>query len=294
MGRIRHSPCRLGTGLAVTVFVGILVVGCTPALALTRAAEKPTRLVVLSDFWHAVDVLGPPLTTSCMAGGKQVDIHGGLGPERVAIRLRGLHPGRHYLFLAYQSPVSATVRVTETGPVDAPRYPQGFTDFLGPSAGAEGNGSGSLTVAANGRSGSLAVTLPKNDSVTGRWRCGSTGASGLATPPTLLPATSPPVVKECAQGSSSSNPPPAVTCANGDLNVEAWSGEGVVEAAGRKATVSSVQAAICRDQETLSTTVPPGQVLSSLEQEYAVATVYYGWQFALSPAAIVAGANCPG
>ncbi|MGC1184851.1 MAG: hypothetical protein WBA31_06835 [Candidatus Dormiibacterota bacterium] len=294
----------MGTGLAVGLCVSIVLVGGTSVSASTRepvarravllAADKPTKIFVLSDFWHAAGVLGRPLLTSCRAAGKEVDIHGGLGPERVDIRLRGLHPGKHYLFLAYQTPVSATLRVTETGPVDAQRYAKGFTDFLGPAAGVEGNGSGSLTVAANGRSGSLAVTLPKNDSLTGRWTCGSDGGPGASTPPTLLPATSSPVVKECALGSSSSNPPPAVTCADGDLNVEAWSGNGAVEAAGRKATLSKVEAAICLDQQTLSTTVPPTQVPLSLENEYAVAAVYYGWHFALSPAAIVAAANCPG
>jgi hypothetical protein len=253
-----------------------------------------TQLLLLSSFWHGFGEVGPPLTTACAEGGRQVTLRGAFGPELADIQLRGLRPGKHYAFYAYQSPISATVRVTQTGPVGTQSNRKEFTDFLGQSNGLEGNGSGTLSVAANGRSGSLRVTLPQGDAVSGHWKCGSSHLSGVPSRPTLLPATAPPVVNECALGSPNSNPPPVVTCPDGDLNVEAWQGSGSVEAAGPKAKVSAVAAALCRDQATLAQTTPPAQTTPDLEYEYSVAAVYYGWEFPITPAAIVASANCAG
>jgi hypothetical protein len=256
------------------------------------SANSVTKIALISDLWYGVGLIGPPLTPSCQAGGREVTIRGAFGPETAQVQLRGLRPGKHYTILGYGPPVSATVRVTETGPVVAQLIAKGSTDFLGPAGGLEAYGNGTLSVAADGRSGSLQVTLPKGDSVSGHWRCGSSRTTGAPSRPALTPARVPPVVGECSLGSSTSDPPPVVTCPNGDLNVEAWTGSGYVEAAGRKATLGTVEADLCRDQVTLALTIPPALAITSLENEYSVSAVYYGWKFNLTPATLLAEAHC--
>lgn len=300
MNRARRSGYATISALAVGLAVAIVLAGCGPAsdsashLGSRGASQKVTQLRLLSSFWHGFGLVGPPLTTSCSEGGREVTLRGAFGPERAEIQPRGLRPGKHYAFYAYQSPISATVRVAQTGPVGTQTKSKEFTDFLGHSNGLEGNGSGTLSVAANGRSGSLRVTLPKGDAVSGHWTCGSSHLLGVPSRPTLLPATAPSVENKCALGSPNSNPPRVVTCPDGDLNVEAWQGSGSVEAAGPRATASAVQATLCRDQATLVQTTPPAQTTPDLEYEYSVAAVYYEWKFPITPAAIVASANCAG
>ncbi|MGC2190829.1 MAG: hypothetical protein WA751_00650 [Candidatus Dormiibacterota bacterium] len=256
------------------------------------STKTVTKIALISDLWYGVGLIGPPLTTSCQAGGKEVTIRGAFGPETAQVQLRGLRPGKHYTILGYGPPVSATVRVTETGPVVPQLIAKGSTDFLGPAGGLEAYGNGTLSVAADGRSGSLQVTLPKGDSISGHWRCGSSRTTGPPNRPALTPARVRPAVDECSLGSSTSSPPPVVTCPNGDLNIEAWTGRGYVEAAGRKATLGTVEADLCRDQVDFAPTTPPFLATAFLENEYSVAAVYYGWKFNLTPAALVAGANC--
>ncbi|MGH7643790.1 MAG: hypothetical protein ACRENX_12415 [Candidatus Dormibacteria bacterium] len=182
------------------------------------------------------------------------------------------------------------MEVSETGPV-IPLTQKLTPDFLGPSQGMEANGSGTISVAASGRSGTLNVILPKGDSVFGHWRCGGSALTGARSRPDLIPARTPPKVGECALGSSTSNPPPAVICPNGELNVEARNENGsYVETAGPDASVEAVEADLCRDEANDNLT----SASFSLEYEYSVSAVDYGWRFGLTAAEVVSDANCDG
>jgi hypothetical protein len=81
----------------------------------------------------------------------------------------------------------------------------------------------------------------------------SIGASAQTLRTVLLPATSAPVVNECLQALvySSAGPGP-ITCANGDLNVNAWNAldqyyDLGVMALPRTADLSAVRGTMCRD-----------------------------------------------
>jgi hypothetical protein len=123
MTRARRSGYATISVLAVGLAVAIVLAGCGPVSGSAShtgsrgASQKVTQLLLLSSFWHGFGLVGPPLTTSCSADGRQVTLRGAFGPELADIQLRGLRPGKHYAFYAYQSPTSATVRVTQTGPV---------------------------------------------------------------------------------------------------------------------------------------------------------------------------------
>ncbi len=170
-------------------------------------------------------------------------MRGTSGPETVDIELRGLDPGKHYTFIQFADPPpSATVTLTESGPVVdyysvKVKPPK---DFLGPRQGLEDQGSGTLSVSQRGKSGSLKVTLPKDDSISGHWTCGTRQRTGPPSRPALYPATVPPVVNECAIGTLNGPTPPPISCPNCDLNVNAWGDSANLSRAGRSASLAKV------------------------------------------------------
>jgi hypothetical protein len=204
------------------------------------------------------------------------------------VKLSGLRPDKHYSFVAYQPPVSATVRVIESGPMPTATMDRaGANQELGPDQGLEGAGNGTLTVARGGGGGSLTATPPGADVVSGHWTCGTSRATGPPNRPMLPPATVPPVVNECSIGTDETSPPPPVTCPNGDLNVAQWfldtSG---VESAGPTASLATVEADMCQDLATYSL----GDTFE--EYLYSLSVVYYGWRFPMTPAQVLANADC--
>ncbi len=237
--------------------------------------------MVFTSSWGGSGPIGPPLVTTCSGGGRRVAIEGGFGPERVQAQLIGLHPGRRYRFVAYQSRVSAVIKITESGPV-----PRVRPDTLGPLGQLESKGGGTLSVAKRGRSGALDVTLPGGDALSGRWTCGTAAKTraGQSNRPTLAPASVPPVVDECWAGTPGSNPP--AQCPDGDLNVAAWVGVPPVLGLGRRPSLNQVASALCQGETEYSLDV------ATLAAEYAVAAVYYGWSFHTSAASIVASHPC--
>ena len=298
-----HSETLGGAVSAVVagLAASLLLAGCslfpnpTVRIGPSSPTSPPLRsqpggtAILLTSAWGGVGPIGPPLTTTCQVGGNQVTIRGAFGPETAEVELAGLHPGSHYSFVQFQPAVSATVRVSETGPIPIATITDGpSSDFLKPSQGLEPeNSSGTLSVARGGRSGSLLVTLPGGDSVSGRWTCGARRTAGRPNRPVLRPATSPPVVDECWSGVPFSNPvPPPATCSKGELNVAAWLPNSAVESAGPSATLTQVERDLCQDQAL-------GQSQAYLETEYAAAVVYYGWPFTETPAQVLAAANCP-
>jgi hypothetical protein len=278
----------LTTGLLVSCGLPSALTPPSSSLAPSPGSATGRTALLLTSVWGAVGPIEPPLTTSCQDGGKRVIVRGPFGPETAEVQLGGLHPNRHYSFVAFQPAVSATVRVAETGPIPLSSiYGGPSTDYLGPDQGLEPQGSaGTLSVAKSGRSGSLRVTLPRGDSISGHWACGSSNTSGAPSPPVLPPAGVPPVVHECWTGVPFSTVPPPATCANGNLNVAAWLPRSAVESAGAHASLTTVELALCQDQSQNS------QGAAYLETEYAVSTVYYGWNFHLSPVQVLADANC--
>ncbi|MGH7691371.1 MAG: hypothetical protein ACREOA_01495 [Candidatus Dormibacteria bacterium] len=118
--------------MAASLVAALLVVGCSvgPSAVKTSPAggtRAPTA-ITLGTSWGASGRLGSPLTVSCRTGGNAVSVRGAFGPERVDIELRGLRPGKHYTFMQFEEPPpSATVTVTESGPVLELR----FVDWIG-------------------------------------------------------------------------------------------------------------------------------------------------------------------
>jgi hypothetical protein len=204
------------------------------------------------------------------------------------VKLSGLHPDKHYSFVAYQPPISVTVKVIETGPIaTAEKNPAAANQELGPEQGLESAGNGTLTVAKGGRAGSLTATLPGGDVVSGHWTCGTSRTTGPPNRPVLPPATVPPVVNECSIGTEETSPSPPVTCPNGDLNVAQWFGApSSVESAGSTASLATVEADICQDMATYSLED------TFVEYLYSLSVVYYGWHFPRTPAHVLASANC--
>ncbi|HVB14816.1 MAG TPA: hypothetical protein VNH38_08690 [Candidatus Dormibacteraeota bacterium] len=223
-----------------------------------------------------------------------MSIDGAFGPETAHIHLAGLHPGKRYTIVQFQAPVSATVKIVETGPITQSDFEtRTGGDFLGPVQGIEAEGNGTLSVSESGQSGSLRVTLPQGDVISGHWHCGSRRTTGPVNRPVLPPATVPPVVDECAIGAISDTPPPPASCPNGDLNVIAWTRVSDVAATGRSASLPQVEAALCRDRKLfLSFGGDPADETAELEYEYSEAALYYGWKFKLTLAKVVASANC--
>ncbi|MHB8394056.1 MAG: hypothetical protein ACYDC5_06050 [Candidatus Dormibacteria bacterium] len=258
--------------------------------SVPSAVQAGTGLTVTAGVWGGVGRLEPPTSTTCSADSTTVTVRGSLGLESVVVKLTGLARGRKYTFVPFQAPVPPTVTLTETGPIPLSSSPgQPYTDVLGPSQGLEADGSGHISVAPNGQSGSLAVSLPGDDLISGSWRCGSaiSGTTGVVQEPALQPATVPPVVNECFLMVATLAVPP-LQCPSGDLNIAAWDdyrGSTVAEL-GASPTLRGVEAAICHDQSTYS--LPR----SELQQEYSLAALYYGWHFRLAPAAVVADARC--
>jgi hypothetical protein len=84
-----------------------------------------------------------------------------------------------------------------------------------------------------------------------------------------------------------------VTCPNGDFNVAGWvpSSEAAL---GRDATIEQVYRALCRDVSQGATYGGPNEDAASLETSYVEAATYYGWNFHMTPAAVVAGSGCSG
>ncbi|MGH7692225.1 MAG: hypothetical protein ACREOA_05925 [Candidatus Dormibacteria bacterium] len=230
-------------------------------------------------------------------------MRGAFGPGSVDIELKGLRRGKHYSFMQFEEPPPrATVTVTESGPVIenyfanptagvhlASRKPP--KDFLGPHQGMEDRGNGTLSVSQSGRSGSLQVTLPNGDSISGHWTCGSQRRTGATSRPALASADLPPSVNECASGSISDPTPPPVSCPNGDLNVEAWEAGTPLDSAGQLTSLTTVEADIRREyREFLKTGAAP--TAASLRRSYSIAALYYGWKFSPSAAQVVAEAGC--
>lgn len=293
MSSNRGSGLLPWAGGGTCILLATLMVGCgrssTEAGTLTTANE--TSISLRSSLWYGVGLVGPPLTTSCQSGGAAVAIRGAFGPEAATIQLRGLHAGRRYSFVEYRPAPSATVSVTETGPVAPQLGVSSHTDVLGPVSGLQGllgEGSGVLSVSSSGRSGSLQVSLAKGDTVSGHWVCGSRRTSGPSSRPELLGARVPPVVGECSIGSQSSTSPPPITCANGDLNIESWFPDKYVSAAGRGASLHKVEGDLCKEQGEESLTP------AELVYDYSVAAVYYGWDFHLTAAQVIAADGCSG
>ncbi|MGC1185159.1 MAG: hypothetical protein WBA31_08425 [Candidatus Dormiibacterota bacterium] len=216
-------------------------------------------------------------------------VRGRFGPETAVVQLRGLHRDKRYALVKYQPAPSATVRVTETGPVVPELGVASHTDFLGPVAslqGLEGDGDGTISVAPNGRGGSLEVSLPQGDLLSGHWLCGSRRTGGPISRPILAPAKVPPVVGECSLGSYSATSPAPITCPDGDINIEAWTAYSYVDGAGRRANLDRVEDDLCRDEvdNRLTTT--------QLIYVYSLAALYYGWKFPLTPTQVVAATKC--
>ncbi len=135
----------------------------------------------------------------------------------------------------------------------------------------------------SGKAGSLKVTLPKGDVVSGHWACGTKQRTGPPSRPALAPATVPPVVNERAIGTlNTPTPPPPVSCADGDLNVAAWEGDTALTRAGRSASLALVEADICSDYKLLvkGGTNPDS---ATMVRNYGIAALYYGWKFSPTP-----------
>jgi hypothetical protein len=227
-----------------------------------------------------------------------VALHGVFGPETVSILLSGLHRGRHYQFAAYQAPVPATVRLTATGPVPPATGSGPYDDYLKPNGAVEGTGSGTLSVSAQGTAGSLDVTLALGDQLSGHWNCGARRTVGLPNRLIVQPATAPPVLNECWEGSPYANAP--TTCPDGDINLASWPGSlagpaGAVSAVAtltRNASVSAVEVALCQDQRHVSSGRGTPYTAAELENEYAFWAAYYGWSFGVTPSEVVTSAGC--
>lgn len=290
-----RTVAQLGAGL----LMGAVLVGCSvspgPGLQFgsksgsAASPSGPTSLV-LETAWRAAGRVGAPTATSCSDGGSRVTVRGAFGPETVTIRISGVHPGSRYIFVAYARPITARVTLTETGPIPKTVVlPGGGTeDSNAPVHGQQPGGSnGTLSVAGNGRSGELNLTLPAGDSIKGHWSCGSRAAHGPPSRPALLPATSAPVIDECWKGPQNGTPPPPARCANGDLNIAAWIPHSKVEAAGPAATLTQVETDLCQDR---ASGIPKAYVLSV----YASAYAYYGWGFTDTAEQALAQAACGG
>lgn len=179
------------------------------------------------------------------------------------------------------------MKVVENGPIaTAVKDPAAANQELGPYQGLESAGNGKLSVAKDGRSGSLTATLPGGNVVSGHWTCATSRTTGPPNRPVLPPATVPPVVNECSIGTEVTSPPPPVTCPDGDLNVAEWLFGSNVESVGATASLAMVEAALCQDQNEYS------QDAMYLEYEYSLSAVYYGWHFPMTPAQVLASANC--
>ncbi|MGH9069659.1 MAG: hypothetical protein ACRDX8_00485 [Acidimicrobiales bacterium] len=295
---MRPLDLRQGLGGAAALVAALLVVGCSVGPSAVKispghAVRAPTA-ITLQSSWAASGSLGAPLAVSCSGGGRAVSVRGAFGPETVDIELRGLHPGKHYTFMQFADPPpSATVTLTESGPVVdyysvKVKPPK---DFLGPRQGLEDQGSGTLSVSQRGKSGSLKVTLPKDDSISGHWTCGTRQRTGPASRPALYPATVPPVVNECAIGTLNGPTPPPISCPNGDLNVNAWGDSANLSGAGRSASLAKVEADICSDYRAFFKG-GAASVAVSIALEYSIAALYYGWRFSPTPAQVVTDAGC--
>lgn len=295
-------------GILATVVAATLATGCSlssppltpsasskpsPTSSSSHPATKAPTALNLISVWGGVGPIGPPLTVACRDGGRSVSISGAFGPETTVVLLRGLHPGRTYKFVEYGPPVAATVTVTESGPVrQLVNGGSSVTDFLGPESGVETQGYGTLTVARGGERGSLDVNLP-DDGLSGHWSCSHQGTVGASTPnrPVLSTATAAPVLNECWLLPAAGTPP--VTCPNGDFNLAGWvpSNEAAL---GRDATLEQVYRALCRDVSQAATYGGPNEDAASLQTSYVEAATYYGWNFHMTPAAVVAGSGCSG
>lgn len=286
-----RSRARLALGLAVALSVA-LTSGCGLPFVSPAASRGPNHTIIhLQLIWGATGTLAPPVTTTCSRGGHHVKIQGEVGPEEVTLRLSGLGRGQHYQFVAFQPAVSATVTLNERGPLPLAKdfgLPNG--DSVAPIAGLEPeNASGTLTVARTGLGGSLNVALPHQELVSGTWRCGSRRRVGTPNRPVLRPAIGPPAEAECWSGTLTSAGWPSPTCANGDVNVAAWIPAPLaVESAGKDAPLATVEAALCEDQRSFA-----GFPKGFLQDEYGVASAYYGWDFRLTASQAIAAANCP-
>lgn len=273
--------------------------GLAPSSSSSSSQSGSSISLILSTLYFAQGKIGPPLTTACSAGGRTVALHGAFGPETVSILLSGLHGGRHYQFAADQAPVPATVRLTAIGPVPPPSGSGSYNDYLKPDGAVEGTGSGTLSVSAQGRAGSLDVTLAFGDQLSGHWTCGARRTVGLPNRLIVQPATVPPVLNECWEGSP--NQGARTTCPDGDINLASWPGslvgDGVVSAAAtltRQSNVADVEAALCQDQLHASVGGGSPDTGADLENEYAFWAAYYGWNFALTPSQVVSNAGCAG
>lgn len=302
----RHSV-GVGATLPAVALAAALLSGCSlfpstaPGLAPTRSSSSSQSgssiSLILPALWFAHGKIGPPLTTACSAGGRTVALHGAFGPETVSILLSGLHRARHYQFAAYQAPVPATVRLTATGPVPPATGSGPYEDYLKPNGTVEGTGSGTLSVSAQGTAGSLDVTLALGDQLSGHWTCGARRTVGLPNRLIVQPATVPPVLNECWEGSPFDNAP--TTCPDGDINLASWpgslAGPGAVSAVAtltRNASVSAVELALCQDQRQASAGGGTPYTTAGLENEYAFWEAYYGWSFGVTPSEVVSSAGC--
>lgn len=210
------------------------------------------------------------------------------------VKLTGLRRAKRYLFVEYQPAIRPTVTVTQVGPIPSDTGSPGpVVDFLGPEQGLETQGSGKLTGAKSGRSGSLAVTLPGGDQVSGHWNCRSSTvhfATQEPNRPALVPAEVPPLIDECWIRAAAGSPP--VTCPNGDINVAAWPAYLPIAGLGRDVTVWQVDAALCQEQKQATEFGAPATP-ADLESEYLSAAAYYGWKFDLTPQAVIVAGGCP-
>lgn len=271
--------------------------GLTPTGSSSSSESGSSISLILGPVWFAHGKVGPPLATSCSAGGRTVALHGAFGPETVSIVLSRLHRGRHYQFAAYQAPVAATVRLTASGPVPPATGSGPYNDYLKPNGAVEGTGSGTLSVSAQGTAGSLEVTLAFGDQVSGHWACGARRTVGPPNRLIVQPATVPPVLNECWVGSPFDSAP--TTCPDGDINLASWPGslvgagsESAVAMLTRQSSVSEVGAALCQDQRQASAGGGTPLTPSQLESEYAFWAVYYGWNFGVTPSEVVSSAGC--
>jgi hypothetical protein len=115
---------------------------------------------------------------------------------------------------------------------------------------------------------------------------------------TLSPATVPSKAAECSTAISfdAQGVPSPLTCADGDLNVQAWDSLATLEPTllnlGYSATATQAQSAMCAD---VNATLSDANTKNSIVVEdtvYKIAALYYGWSFATDPTAALTNGSC--
>ncbi len=276
------SACSLGPSVT-----GVPTPSASPSTS-AGAARSSTSLRLQTEWGSGQVGLGRG-AVSCSRGGRSVTIGGTFGADTISVRLAGMRSGRRYVFLVGSKGVAASVAIVLAGPV-TPAHA-----YVGPKHGVVGLGSGVLTVSRGGGSGWFTVQ-PSNPGIvqlTGRWSCAPDQKPVGAGLPVLNGASSPPVVGECWQQGQISvdGATTPVNCPNGEINIWAWPcacvtpGLGALQQLGRQATLEQVRGALCQ-------MATEGDPVDVEVDAYQGVQTYYGWQFGLSPSAVVASNHC--